>query len=419
MERRTVEEAQRRIADAVTRTPLQPSAALSAQYGRPVLLKREDLQPVRSYKLRGALNMIRSLPGSSHVVCASAGNHGQGVAWACRELGVHGTVVLPVTTPRQKRDRLAHIGGDWVTIVTHGRFYDDAAAEAARLAAEHGYLLVPPFDAAEVVAGQGTVGLELLEQAVELGLGAATISAPVGGGGLLAGLATSLCGSSHHLVGVEPSGAASMRSALDAGHPVRLQTVDTFVDGAAVAQAGTLTHQLVSDHKHGHTGICHSDTHVELLTAAEGAVASAMLELYQRDGIIAEPAGALSVAAIGEITGTGPVICVLSGGNNDVSRYAEVLERSLVHRGLRHYFLVQFPQVPGALRRFLDEALGANDDIVLFEYVKKSNREAGPALVGIELADAADLTGLVGRMDAAGLVHEKIEPGSALQRFLV
>ncbi len=396
----------------VVRTPLERNDRLSEMTGAEVWLKREDLQPVRSYKLRGAYNFIASLTEEERangVVCASAGNHGQGVAYTCRRMGVACRVVVPRTTPRQKREQIAALGGAQTTIVVEGHTYDDAQEFATLLAAKDGAVLVPPFDDARVIAGQGTVALEIIEQ---LGRPPDLLVVPVGGGGLAAGMAAAVAGLSPRprVIGVEPAGAASMRAALDAGGPVTLDSIDSFVDGAAVRRAGAYTYELIA-------------TLVdEVMTVPEGGVCTTMLQLYQRDGIIAEPAGALAVTALAEGLTVPPgatVVCILSGGNNDVSRYGEVVERSLVHQGLKHYFLVEFPQEPGALRGFLDNVLGPGDDITLFEYVKKNNREIGPALVGIELAATADLEPLLARMDSSGLHIEKLSAGSPAFRFLV
>jgi threonine dehydratase len=409
---RLVEEAAARLSGVVTRTPLELSHRLSARTGARVWLKREDLQAVRSYKLRGAYNLIVQLPGdvrSRGVVCASAGNHAQGVAFACRELGVRGTVFVPRTTPRQKRERIATLGGPHVEVVVTGDTYEDAFAAASSRAAESGATLVPAFDDPRTVAGQGTVAIEVVEQ---LGRAPDVVLVPVGGGGLLAGMGTWLA--QRHpqvrVVGVESAGAASMAAALSAGRPVPLEHLDTFVDGAAVRQAGAVTYPLVRD------------AGVQMAAVAEGQVCSEMLELYQSDGIIAEPAGALAAAALGRAVRLEPgqdVVCVVSGGNNDISRYSEIIERSLVHEGLKHYFLVEFAQEPGALRRFLDEVLGPDDDIALFEYVKRNSRETGPALIGIELERADDLTGLLERMAASPLHVERVEPDSPVFRFLL
>lgn len=408
-----VRDAVRRLAGVAERTPLQRNARLSALTGADVWLKREDLQVGRSYKIRGAYTVISRLPDDARaagVVCASAGNHGQGVAYACRALQVRGRVFVPGTTPRQKRERIAALGGDMVELVIAGDSYDAAAAAAAAFATTSGATLVPAFDSLSTVTGQATVGVEILEQ---LPTPPDVVVLPVGGGGLLAGAGTYLRALSPatRLVGVEPAGSTNMAAALAAGEPVDLPEIDTFVDGAAVYRAGAVTFPLVRD------------TGAEVLAVPEGQICTEMLELYQADGVIAEPAGALAPAALsGGIVTVEPgqtVVCVLSGGNNDVSRYAEVVERSLVHRGLKHYFLVEFPQEPGALRRFLDEVLGPDDDIVLFEYVKRDNRETGAALTGIELGQADGLDGLLARIDASPLRISHVEPGTTAYRFLV
>ncbi|MDK3256556.1 threonine ammonia-lyase IlvA [Blastococcus capsensis] len=408
-----VRDAVRRLDGVAERTPLQRNARLSGLTGADVWLKREDLQVGRSYKIRGAYNTISRLDAGQRaagVVCASAGNHGQGVAYACRALQVHGRVYVPGTTPRQKRERIAALGGDMVQLVVVGDSYDEAAAAAAQAAAASGATLVPAFDALSTVTGQATVAVEILEQ---LGAAPDVVVLPVGGGGLLAGCATWLrvASPTTRLVGVEPAGAASMAAALAAGRPVDLPELDTFVDGAAVRRAGAVTHPLVRD------------SGAELVAVPEGQICTEMLDLYQADGIIAEPAGALAPAALsGELVPVEPgqtVVCLLSGGNNDVSRYAEVVERSLVHRGLKHYFLVEFPQEPGALRRFLDEVLGPDDDIVLFEYMKRDNRETGAALTGIELGAADGLAGLLERIEASPLRIQHVAPGTTAYRFLV
>jgi len=404
-----VRAAAERLRGVALRTPLERSERLSQLTGGEVWLKREDLQPVRSYKLRGAYNFIASLAEADRangVVCASAGNHGQGVAYTCRKLGVKGRIVLPRTTPRQKRERIATLGGDQAQIILEGHTYDDAHEAAVALAEREGAVLVPPFDHPQIIAGQGTVALEVFDQ---LGRPPDVLVVPVGGGGLLCGSALVAAGRSR-IVGVEPAGAASMTAALEAGEPVMLPAIDTFVDGAAVRRVGAHTCELAR-------------TLVdEVMTVPEGAICTAMLELYQREGIIAEPAGALSVAGLTQgvtVPEGSSVVCIISGGNNDVSRYGEVIERSLVHEGLKHYFLVEFPQEPGALRGFLDMVLGPTDDITLFEYVKKNNRETGPALVGIELAATEDLAPLLERMKASPLQIEPLSAGSPAFKFLV
>ena len=401
-----------RLGSVVATTPLERSARLSARIGAEVWLKREDLQVVRSYKVRGAYNFIAQLDEETRangVVCASAGNHGQGLAYACAALGVQGRVYVPRPTPRQKRDRIAALGGDAIELIVAGDSYDDAATAAADDAARTGATLVPAFDDPRTIAGQGTVVKEIVEQ---LGRAPDVLVIPVGGGGLLAGSVAWLrerC-PAVRVIGVEPAGAAGMAAALEAGHPVTLAQLDGFVDGAAVRRVGEVTYPLVAA----------SDA--ELLKVPEGQVCGEMLELYQSDGIIAEPAGALAPSVLGSILEIAPgstVVCVLSGGNNDVSRYAEVVERALVHEGRKHYFLVEFPQEPGALRRFLDEVLGPDDDITLFEYVKRNNRETGPALVGIEIARAEDLEPLLKRMADGPSRIERVETDSPLFRFLL
>ncbi len=402
-----------RIAPVVAPTPLQRCERLSAATGAAVYLKREDLQSVRSYKLRGAYNLLVQLTDeeiAAGVVCSSAGNHAQGFAYACRTLGIHGRVYVPGKTPAQKRDRIRYHGGQFIELIVGGATYDLAAEAARDDAARSGATLVPPYDDLRTIAGQGTIAVELLAQ---LDDEPDLVVVPVGGGGCIAGTTTYLAERTAHtsVLGIEPAGAASMTAAIGAGAPVTLGHVDQFVDGAAVNRAGALTYAALAA----------AGDAVSISTVDEGAVCTAMLELYQNEGIIAEPAGALSVAGLAG-AGVEPgatVVCLISGGNNDISRYGEVLERSLVHLGLKHYFLVDFPQEPGALRRFLDKVLGPADDITLFEYVKRNNRETGEALVGIELGTAADLDGLLERMRASEVHVEPLEPGSPAYRYLL
>jgi len=407
-----VEKAAAMLAEVVHRTPLEHSPRLSTVVGAPVWLKRENRQIARSYKVRGAYHFVSGLSEAERargVVCASAGNHGQGVAWSCARLGLKGRVHVPGNTPRQKRQRILALGEGAVELVVSGSSYDEAGAAALAEAEATGAVFVHPFDDPRTILGQGSVAVELLAQTRQP---LHTVVVPVGGGGLISGMALWL--RERHpevrIVGVEPAGAASMRAALAAGEPVTVPGVDTFVDGAAVARAGAVTFHVVRDLVD------------EVVTVAEGAVCTEMLELYQVEGIITEPAGALASTAVKALAGTIPdgaaVACIVSGGNNDVSRYAEIVERSLIHEGLRHYFLVTFPQEPGALRHFLDEVLSEGEDIVVFEYVKKNNRETGPALVGIELEEAACLDGLLARMTASPLQIEQVPPGSPLFAFL-
>jgi threonine dehydratase len=408
-----VDAAANRIAGVVAPTPLQYSDRLSEVTGANVYLKREDLQSVRSYKIRGAYNLLVQLSEdemAAGVVCSSAGNHAQGFAYACRSLGVHGRVYVPAKTPKQKRDRVRYHGGDFIELIVGGATYDMAAEAALDDVARTGATLVPPYDDLRTMAGQGTIAVELLDQlAAEPDL----VVVPVGGGGCIAGITTYLAERTTNsaVLGIEPAGAAAMTAALAAGELVTLDHVDQFVDGAAVKRAGALPYAALAA----------AGDMVSVTTVDEGAVCTAMLDLYQHEGIIAEPAGALSVAGLleADIAAGSTVVCLISGGNNDVSRYGERLERSLVHLGLKHYFLVDFPQEPGALRRFLDELLGPSDDVTLFEYVKRNNRETGEALVGIQLGCAADLEGLLARMRSSQIHVEPLEPGSPAYRYLL
>jgi threonine dehydratase len=409
-----VDAAVKRISGVVAPTPLQLSERLSAATGATVYLKREDLQSVRSYKLRGAYNLLMQLSEEERangVVCSSAGNHAQGFAHACRSIGIKGRVYVPRKTPKQKRDRIRYHGGEFIELIAVGSTYDFAAEAALEDVARTGATLVPPFDDVRTMAGQGTIAAEILEQLDEE---PDLVIVPVGGGGCIAGITTYLAErtSNTSVLGVEPAGAAAMIAALAAGGPVTLEHVDQFVGGAAVNRAGTLTYAALAA----------AGDMVSVTTVDEGAVCTAMLDLYQNEGIIAEPAGALSVTALMENDVAEPgstVVCLISGGNNDVLRYGEILERSLVHLGLKHYFLVAFPQEPGALRQFLDQVLGRNDDITLFEYVKRNNRETGAALVGIELGSAEDYDGLVTRMKASDIDVEVLAPDSPAYRYLL
>ncbi|WP_054812276.1 threonine ammonia-lyase IlvA [Nocardia arizonensis] len=428
-----IDAAAKRIADIIEPTPLQFNPRLSKATGARVYLKREDLTAVRSYKLRGAYNLIVQLTPNERaagVVAASAGNHAQGVAFACQAMGIKGRIYVPTTTPKQKCDRIRAHGGEFVELIAVGETYDAAAAAAAADVESTGATMVPPFDDTRTAAGQGTIAAEILDQ---LGAAPDLVIVPVGGGGCLAGIGTYLRARSPEtaILGVEPTGAASMTAALVAGGPVTLPSIDPFVDGAAVRRIGAVPYQAAA--AFGGSVVSHAS--LPLLTATdspegagsfrmmhvdEGAICTRMLDLYQNEGIIAEPAGALTVTALHEIEVEpgSTVVCLVSGGNNDVSRYGEIIERSLVHRGLKHYFLVDFPQEPGALRRFLNEVLGPDDDITLFEYVKRNNRETGAALVGIELGSRDGLAALLERMSATPIRCERLEPGSPAYRYL-
>lgn len=400
------------LAKVATKTPLQKSERLSSEVGRPVYLKREDLQICRSFKVRGAYVCMAAMDEDERkagVVCASAGNHAQGVAYACSKLGIKGTIFLPASTPRQKRKRIATIGGKWVDPVIVAGDFDEANRVAAKAAKDGGKVYVHPYDDPYTIAGQGSIAVDLDSQLPD---DTDMVLIPVGGGGLIAGMATWL--KAHHpgirIVGVESQGAASMKAALEAGNPVSLDRVDSFVDGTAVGRAGDLTYQIVRDLVD------------DIVVVPEGAVCTEMLDLYHSEGVIAEPAGALASAAARNFLPqipNGSVVCLVSGGNNDLSRYAEVTERSGRYEGLRHYFLVTFNQEPGALRSFLNDVLSEGEDIIYFQYTKKNNRDTGPALVGIELPDPSDIKGLRRRMAASPLQVQEIDPSSQIFKILV
>ena len=411
-----IQQAQARISSEIAPTPLQYCARLSAETGCEVYLKREDLQDVRSYKIRGALNGMSNLPQEQRgrgIVTASAGNHAQGVAYACRTMGIAGKIFVPEPTPMQKRDRILVHGGDQVELVVVGANFDEAAAAAHADAAERDATFIEPFDARDTITGQGTVAAEVLAQLSAKGKSLDTIVVPVGGGGLISGIVSYMADMAPQtrVVGMEPEGAASLRAAFDHGGPVTLGDVDPFVDGAAVKRLGTLPYEILEANRE----------RLSFDTVSEGAVCTDLLNLYQNEGIIAEPAGALSVAGLHQLDlqPGSTVVCVISGGNNDVLRYAEIMERSLVHRGLKHYFLVNFPQEPGQLRHFLQEILGPTDDITLFEYLKRNNRETGAALVGLQLSRAEDLDGLLGRMGESKISVQYLKPGTPEYEFLV
>lgn len=400
------------LAKVATKTPLQKSERLSEEVGRPVYLKREDLQICRSFKVRGAYVRMAAMDEDERkagVVCASAGNHAQGVAYACAHLGIQGTIFLPASTPRQKRKRIATIGGKWVEPVIVAGDFDEANRVAAAAAKEGGKVYVHPYDDPYTIAGQGSIAVDLDSQLPD---DTDMVLIPVGGGGLIAGMATWL--KAHRpgirIVGVESAGAASMKAALEAGNPVSLDRVDSFVDGTAVGRAGDLTYQIVRELVD------------DIVVVPEGAVCTEMLDLYHSEGVIAEPAGALASAAARNFLPqipNGSVVCLVSGGNNDLSRYAEVTERSGRYEGLRHYFLVTFNQEPGALRSFLNDVLSDGEDIIYFQYTKKNNRDTGPALVGIELPDPSDIKGLRTRMAASPLQVQEIDPSSQIFKILV
>ncbi len=410
-----VRQAYQLLKNAVSRTPLQYDRYLSEKYGATILLKREDLQTVRSFKLRGAYYAIRQLPKeklTQGVVCASAGNHAQGVAYTCQEIGVPAVIFMPTTTPQQKISQVRFFGGKQVEIQLVGDTFDRSAEAAREFAKEKDMSFIDPFNDPDIIAGQGTLALEMMADAQAEGYQPEYVLAAIGGGGLISGVGAYVKGISPatKVVGVEPTGAMSMRAAFDNQGPVMLEQVEKFVDGAAVKEVGELTYT-------------HAQAYVdELVSVDEGLVCSTILELYTKQAIVCEPAGALSVAALevvaDEIKGK-TVICVISGGNNDISRMAEIEERSLVYQGLQHYFVVNFPQRPGALKEFVSEVLGPNDDITRFEYTKKVNRGTGPVVIGILLKKKEELLQLLDNLAKFDSNYINLQDNPSLYTLLV
>lgn len=407
-----VMKAEHTLSEILGATPLQKNRTLSQAYGANVMLKREDLQMVRSYKIRGAYNKIRSLsPEQARcgVVCASAGNHAQGVAYSCSKLGIRGRIFMPVTTPKQKIDQVRMFGGEQVEVVLTGDTFDAAARAASEQCERDGMVFIPPFDDPRIIEGQGTVALEILQEVKEP---IDYVFVPVGGGGLLSGVGSVFrhMSPSTRVIGVEPSGAAGMKASMAAGHVVTLEEVDKFVDGAAVQTVGDLTFSLCGR-------VCD-----DLVAVPEGKVCTTILRLYNSDAIVVEPAGALSISALDfykdEIKGKN-VVCVVSGSNNDITRMEEIKERSLLYEGLKHYFIVRFPQRSGALKSFVTDVLGPTDDITFFEYKKKTAREKGPAMIGVELQRPEDYQALVERMEQQGIKYQYINSDLTLFELLV
>ncbi len=405
-------QAKETLRNVVPATPLQYNFQLSEKYGANIYLKREDLNIVRSYKIRGAFNKISSLSERDRakgIFCASAGNHAQGVAYACSHLKIKGKIYMPTPTTSQKVDRVKLFGKAFVEVILVGDTFDDANAQALADCARAGGTFVPPFEDEKVIEGQATVGVEILEEMTEP---VDVLLVPVGGGGLAAGLGSYFNALSPQttIIGVEPAGAPAMKRSLEAGEVVVLDSIDKFVDGAAVKSVGKLNFE-----------ICREILE-DVVLVPEGKVCTTLLQLYNNEGIIVEPAGALTTAALDlvadKIKGK-TVVAVVSGGNNDIIRMAEIKERSLLYEGLRHYFIVNFPQRAGALREFLVNVLGPKDDIVLFEYTKKTNRENGPALIGIELQDKNDFQGLVDRMKAHQINYQLLNNKPELFGMLV
>lgn len=400
------------LKDVVVQTPLQKNERLSEYYGANVYIKREDLQHVRSFKLRGAYYKIKKIEETARefgVVAASAGNHAQGVAFACAHLQIHATIFMPQTTPKQKVDQVRMFGREFVEIVLSGDTFDDSAKSARKFCEEQNKIFIHPFDDYDVMAGQGTVAVEIMNQIEEP---IDFIFGSIGGGGLMSGISTYVknLSPSSQVIGVEPAGAGSMQAAIDNEGPIALNEIDSFVDGAAVKLVGSHTYEVCNKYLD------------DVVLVPEGKVCTTILDLYNKHAIIAEPAGALPVAALDfyadKIKGKS-VVVILSGGNNDIDRMQVIKEKSLLYEGLLHYFIINFPQRAGALKQFLTTVLGPNDDITTFEYTKKNNKEAGPALVGIELGCPSDYEGLIQRMEQFGFKYKLVNNDSLLFSLLV
>lgn len=407
-----VQQAAERLRGIVTRTPLQLNRTASEIYGANIYFKREDLQQVRSYKIRGAYNKMATLSESElakGVVCASAGNHAQGVALACNKMQVHGTIFMPTPTPGQKLEQVKMFGSEYVDVVLAGDTFDEAKDAALDFCASRGAVFIHPFDDAHIIEGQATVGLEVIEQ---LPQHIDYVFVPIGGGGLASGLSSVFrqLSPDTKIIGVEPTGAPSMKKALEKGEAVHLERINKFVDGAAVQKVGSLTFD-----------ICRQ-TLADMLLVDEGRICQVILSMYNKDAIVAEPAGALSVAALEQyreqIQGKN-VVCVISGSNNDITRMEEIKEGALLYAGLKHYFIVKFPQRPGALREFVMNVLGPTDDITHFEYTKKNSKEKGTAVVGIELKQASEFDALLNNMKERGFYVDYLNNQLHLLNLLV
>ncbi|MEL6642865.1 MAG: threonine ammonia-lyase IlvA [Pseudomonadota bacterium] len=392
-------------------TPLQRNAFLSERFGCDLWLKREDLSPVRSYKIRGAFNAMGKAiaEGADAFVCASAGNHAQGVAYVARHYGVRAVIFMPVTTPRQKIDKTQVFGGDAVEIRLTGDYFDDTLAAAQAHCATTGARFLSPFDDADVIVGQASVAVELLEQMKTV---PDLIVLPVGGGGLSSGMRAYLSDTAPEteMVLVEPEGGASLTAALDAGAPVTLNRVDTFVDGAAVGRIGEKTFEILRD-------VAPAD----VLLAPENRICTTIVEMLNHEGIVLEPAGALSLDILPQIRDRlagRQVVAVTSGGNFDFERLPEVKERAQRYSGVKKYMILRLPQRPGALRDFL-EMLGPDDDIARFEYLKKSARNFGSVLIGIETRDAANFDRLFRSLEDGGFVYRDITDDDTLAEFVI
>ena len=407
-----IQEAKKQLQEVITATPLSENLNLSTEFNARILLKREDLQPVRSYKIRGAYNKISTLTTAEKekgVLCASAGNHAQGVAYSCKLLHIKGKIYMPKTTPKQKLKQVSLFGGDFIEIVLTGDTFDDAYAAAMADATENKITFIHPFDDIKVMAGQGTVGLEILEsykKPIDY------VFVPIGGGGLASGLSEVFRHLSPNtkIIGVEPEGAPSMKTSIANGKVSVLENIDKFVDGAAVKQVGKMTFE-----------ICQKNLS-DIILVPEGKVCTTILRLYNEEAMVVEPAGALTISALDfykeEIKGK-TLVCIVSGSNNDIERTAEIKERSLLYEGLMHYFMIQFPQRPGALKEFVNDILGPDDDITYFQFTKKNSREVGPAVVGLELKNKNDIVAIKEKMDNKGFEYKYLNEKQDLFHQLI
>jgi len=407
-----IQEAQKQLQGVVMATPLSENLNLSNEFNARILLKREDLQTVRSYKIRGAYNKISTLSSEEQeqgVICASAGNHAQGVAYSCKLLQIKGKIYMPKTTPKQKIKQVNLFGSSFVEIVLTGDTFDDAYAAAMADATKNKMPFIHPFDDTKVIAGQGTVGLEILEsykKPIDY------VFVPIGGGGLASGLSEVFKHLSPNtkIIGVEPEGAASMKTSIANGKVSVLENIDKFIDGAAVKQVGKITFD-----------ICKKNLS-DIILVPEGKVCTTILRLYNEEAMVVEPAGALTISALDfykeKIKGK-TVVCIVSGSNNDIERTAEIKERSLLYEGLMHYFMIQFPQRPGALKEFVNDILGPDDDITYFQFTKKNSREVGPAVVGLELKNKNDIFAIKTKMENKGFEYKYLNEKQDLFNQLI
>ena len=400
------------LSEILEPTPFMKNNNLSDIYDAEVYLKREDLQMVRSYKIRGAYNMIRSLSAESlknGIVCASAGNHAQGVAFSCSKLKIVGSIFMPVTTPKQKIEQVRMFGKEFIEIVLTGDTFDAANASAIKYAQESGKTFIPPFDDPKVMEGQGTIGKEILSQTPDK---LDYIFVPIGGGGLASGLGSYIKAMSPEtkIIGVEPGGAPCMKAAIENGGPVELEEIDKFVDGAAVKKVGAKTYEVCRE------------VLDDIVVVPEGAVCTTIIQMYNKSAIVVEPAGALAAAALrfyaDKIKGK-KVACIVSGSNNDITRMEEIREKSLLYEGLKHYFIIEFPQKPGVIVSFINNVIGPSDDLVYIQYIKKTNKNFGPALIGIELASKDDFEPFLNRMKENGFAYEYINENNQLFEILI